>query len=53
MQAKELEWINFGTKERADEEKIETEEVMEAIREIKNGKSAGHDKITAAMIKSE
>ena len=38
--------------ERAEEEKIETEEVMEAIRAIKNGKSAGHDKITPAMIKS-
>ncbi|KAJ3654531.1 hypothetical protein Zmor_013713 [Zophobas morio] len=38
--------------ERVEEEKIETEEVMEAIRAIKNGKSAGHDKITPAMIKS-
>mgnify|MGYP005985314425 FL=1 len=38
--------------ERAEEEKIETEEVMEAIRVIKNRKSARHHKITPTMIKS-
>ncbi|KAJ3660875.1 hypothetical protein Zmor_005304 [Zophobas morio] len=38
--------------ERTDEEKIETKEVMEMIRAIKNGKLAGHDKITPTMIKN-
>lgn len=38
--------------EKGGEEQIEIEEVIEAIKLIKKGKSAGHDKITPEMAKS-
>lgn len=49
-QQKEIEISN--TKEEIDIEVVTRDEVDEAIKKLKNGKSPGHDKITAEMFKN-